>query len=270
MVQMMTNSDISVENLIQFGFSFEKGSVHTKRTMMLKELMGVFNFVQDAGAASSAYYDAVFNENCTGKKTVASRKYTAQYLQKLYILDPSCCIFRALRFFWKRDVDGRKLTAFLCAFARDSILRQTIDYILDLSVNTVASKNELHAYIDRVFQDRFSPIMTASLGRNLLSSWTQAGYLEGRSKKNRKTPEVTPGSVAFSLFLGYLSGERGEMLFSSRYSNILDCSIDMSINMAENASSRGWLVFKRVGNVMEVAFPNLLTSEEMEWVREQS
>ena len=24
------------------------------------------------------------------------------------------------------------------------------------------------------------------------------------------------------------------------------------------------------GNVMEVAFPNLLTSEEMEWVREQS
>ena len=104
MIQMMTNSDISIENLIRFGFSFEKGSIHTKRTMMLKELTGVFNFVQDAGAASSAYYDAVFNENCTGKKTVASRKYTAQYLQKLYILDPSCCIFRALRFFWKRDV----------------------------------------------------------------------------------------------------------------------------------------------------------------------
>ena len=268
--QIMIKHDPSFEKLFRFGFSFEKGSIHTKRTMMLKELIDVFNFVQDPRAAPSEYHNAVYAENCTGKKTVTSRRYTSQYLRKLYILNPSFCIFRAMRFFWDRDVDGRKLTAFLCVFARDSILRKINDYVLGLPLNSIASKKDLHAYIDRIFPGRFSPLMTASLGRNLLSSWTQAGYLDGRSKKIRKSPKITPASVAFALFLGYLSGKRGEMLFSSRYSKILDYSIDLTINMAENASSRGWLVFKRVGDVMEVAFPNLLTSEEMEWVREQS
>jgi len=29
-------------------------------------------------------------------------------------------------------------------------------------------------------------------------------------------------------------------------------------------------VFKRIGNVVEVAFPHLLTEQEMEWVHEQA
>jgi len=33
---------------------------------------------------------------------------------------------------------------------------------------------------------------------------------------------------------------------------------------------KGWIVFKRIGNVMEVLFPSLLTSEEMKWIHEQN
>ncbi len=51
---------------------------------------------------------------------------------------------------------------------------------------------------------------------------------------------------------------------------LLDCSFDKAIERAEEASRRGWIIFKRIGDVMEVQFPNLITAEEMEWVREQS
>lgn len=263
-------TDFVSENLSRFGFSFEKGSIHTKRTMMLKELKDIFQFIPDMRASQSEYFDAVYAENCTGKKSGASRRYTAQYLQRLYILDPSYCLFRALRYYWERDTDGRDLLAFLCVFARDTILRETTPYILCLSQNSLASKEDLHKQIDHSFPGRFSPVMAASLGRNLLSSWTQAGYLIGRSKKIRQRPKVSPGAVSFALLLGYLSGERGEMLFSSTFVKLLDCPSEQAFHMAEDASRRGWLVFKRVGNVIEVAFPNLLTSEEVGWLNEQN
>jgi hypothetical protein len=43
-----------------------------------------------------------------------------------------------------------------------------------------------------------------------------------------------------------------------------------AVALAEEASRRGWIVFKRVGEVIEVLFPRLITPQEMEWIREQS
>lgn len=263
-------TDVNPENLSRFGFSFEKGAVHTKRTMMLKELRDVFTYAQDENTTPDQYFEAIYNENCTGKKSGATRRYTAQYLSKLYILDPSYPIFRALRFLWDRDIDGRPLIAFLCTYTRDSILRKTTSYALALPQGSTASKDELHDHITSIFPDRFSPVMTASLGRNLLSSWTQAGYLEGRIKKIRRRAKQGPGAVTLALFLAYLRGGRGKLLFSSEYTKLLDCSVDQAIQLAEAAAGRGWLIFKRVGNVIEVAFPNFLTSEELGWLREQN
>ena len=51
---------------------------------------------------------------------------------------------------------------------------------------------------------------------------------------------------------------------------MLDCSFDKAIELAEEASRKGWIVFKRVGDVIEVLFPNLINEQEMEWLREQS
>ncbi len=263
-------TDVNRESLSRFGFSFEKGAVHTKRTMMLKELRDVFAYAQDENTTPDQYFEAIYDENCTGKKSGATRRYTVQYLSKLYILDPSYPVFRALRFLWDRDIDGRPLIAFLCAYTRDSILRKTTSYAISLSQGSASSKDALHDHIANIFPDRFSPVMTASLGRNLLSSWTQAGYLKGRSKKIRHRCEPSPGAVTLALFLTYLRGGRGELLFCSEYAKLLDCPIDHAIQLAEAAARRGWLVFKRVGNVIEVAFPNFLTSEELGWLREQN
>jgi hypothetical protein len=73
--------------------------------------------------------------------------------------------------------------------------------------------------------------------------------------------------VSYALFLGYLNGVRGEALFHTEYAKLLDCSMERAIELAEDASRQGWIVFKRVGTVIEVLFPNLLTEEEMEWIR---
>ena len=94
--------------------------------------------------------------------------------------------------------------------------------------------------------------------------------LAGKVKKVRSRADSTPGSVSYALLLGYLAGARGEFLFKTEHAKLLDCSMEHATELAEEASRRGWIVFKRLGNVMEVSFPNLLTAREMEWVREQN
>jgi hypothetical protein len=42
------------------------------------------------------------------------------------------------------------------------------------------------------------------------------------------------------------------------------------MQLAAEASRRGWIVFKRVGEVIEVLFPTLIQAQEMEWIREQN
>lgn len=261
---------IKNDNLARFGFSFKYGSVHTKRTMMLNELCMAFDYVDEVNAESALYKRAIIDENCARKRSGVTRKYTALYLRNLYMLDPANVLFRALRYFWKRDEDSRPIIAFLTVYARDSLLRSLTPYILSLSTNQIPSKEMIELYIENKFPNRFSPGMKASLGRNLLSTWTQAGFLEGRVKKVRSTPLPTCGAVSHALFLSYLTGHRGEVLFTDQYTKVLDCSIEKAMELAQEASRKGWIVFKRVGSVIEVQFPNLLTPEEMEWIREQS
>jgi hypothetical protein len=51
---------------------------------------------------------------------------------------------------------------------------------------------------------------------------------------------------------------------------INDCSKATAIELAENASARGWINYKRIGNVMEISLPNLITKEEAEIIYEQN
>lgn len=60
------------------------------------------------------------------------------------------------------------------------------------------------------------------------------------------------------------------ILFKTDYAQLLDCSFEKAIKLAEDASRRGWIIFKRVGDIIEVLFPNLINKDEMEWIREQS
>jgi hypothetical protein len=108
------------------------------------------------------------------------------------------------------------------------------------------------------------------MARNILSSWTKSGHLKGRREKVRVQAKATPATVAYAIYLGYLAGERGPALFETKYMEINDCSKATAIELAENASARGWINYKRIGNVMEISLPNLITKEEAEIIYEQN
>lgn len=256
--------------LSRLGFSTGIGSTHTKRTMMLKELTTLLETVSDPKASFDDYKKAIIEENSLRKPSMATRRYTAAYIKTLYALDPKVILFRTLRYIWDRDLAGRPLIAFLCAFARDPILTDLTYYVLDLPVGLPPSKQNLEDLIEQRYPGRFSPVMKSSLGRRMLSSWTQAGFLHGRSSKIRAQAVPTAGSTSYALLLGYLRGTRGPLLFETEYSRLLDCSSYRAVELTEEAARRGWIVFSRVGNVMDVSFPNFLNSQEMEWIREQN
>lgn len=254
----------------RFGFRHYHGGPHLARTMMLKELRLLLSFVDDFQAEKTSYLQAIEEENCLGKRSARTRKLTARHLAGLYVLDPDIMLFRSLRYFWERDTEGQPLLAVLCAIARDSILRSSVPFIQRFTVGQRVTRNALEEFVDNLETGRFSPATLKSTAQNINSSWTQSGHLQGRVKKVRSQPKATPGTVSYALLLGYLSGARGESLYSTEYTELLDCSMEQAIELSIEASRKGWIVLKRLGSVIEVLFPNLLSDKEMEWVREQS
>ena len=258
------------KTLERLGFSFERGGVHTARTMMLLELRALLSYVDKPDAAKSDYLEAIQDANCLGKRSGKTRTLTFRHLTDLYALDPSLLTFRSLRFFWQRDVDGQPLLAALCAYSRDPIFRATAPFVLEFQEGATVARVAMEEFIDDQEPGRFSQATLKSTAQNTNSSWTQSGHLSGRVRKVRARAVATPGAVSLALLLGYVSGLRGESLFKSEFTLLLDCSFEKTIELAEDASRRGWISFKRVGQVVEVLFPNLITAQEMEWLREQN
>ena len=257
-------------NLIRFGFSFERGGAHIARTMMLEELGTLLAYINHPEATKADYFQAINEENCLGKRSAKTRALTYRHLVSLYALDPAVMLFRSLLFFWRRDFKGQLLLALLCAYSRDAVLRSTAPYIQSHACGVSIIRESLEEFIDNLEPGRFSKATLKSTAQNINSTWTQSGHLIGKVRKTRSQATATAGTVAYALLIGYLTGARGERLFYTEYAKLLDCTADRAMELAEEASRRGWIVFKRVGDVMEVLFPNLITAQEMEWVREQS
>jgi hypothetical protein len=249
--------------LARFGFDFKRAGAHTSRTLMLDELSILLSYLDNANVDKADYLTAIIDDNCLNKRTLTNRKLTYRDLVTLYSLDESLAIFRALRFFWLRDQQAHPLLALL-----DALLRLTAPFIIKFSEGVVVHRIMMEEFIEQQQPERFSPATLKSTAQNINASWTQTGHLNGRTPKLRSQAKATPGCVAYTLFLGYLMGVRGESLFQTEFAKLLDCTIDQAIDLAEEASRRGWIVFKRVGRTIEVLFPLLLTQQEMEWLRE--
>ncbi|OQY18779.1 MAG: hypothetical protein B6I36_06090 [Desulfobacteraceae bacterium 4572_35.1] len=256
------------DKLTRFGFSFNRGGAHTARTMMLDELKEVITYLDDPNALKTDYSKAIDHENCLGKRSGKTRTLTFRHLVDLYSLDPSITLYRTLLFFWQRDPEAQPLLALLCTYARDSVFRSTAPFILNFTEGMTVKRQALEEFIDNKEADRFSKGTLKSTSQNINSTWTKSGHLTGRTEKIRACASPTAGSVSYALLLGYLTGVRGHSLFSTEYTKLLDCSFERAVELAEEASRKGWIVFKRAGDVIEVLFPKLLTEQEMEWLRE--
>ena len=227
-------------------------------------------YVDRPEADKRDYLQAIKDENCLGKRSGKNRILTYYHLVDLYSLDRKKILFRALLYFWNRDIDGQPLLALLCSYARDSIFRSTAPFILMSPEGATITRESLVGFIDSQEFGRFSKATLNSTARNINSTWTKSGHLHGRAGKVRARANPTAGSVSYALLLGYLTGVRGQALFETDFAKLLDCTFDKAIELAEEASRKGWIVFKRVADVIEVLFPKLIKQEEMEWLREQN
>lgn len=245
-----------VATLKRLGFMTQQGSTHTARTLMLSELSTLFDHVPTE-ADKGAYLAAIRDANCLAKRSGRSRQLTASHLSDLYGFDPANPIHAGLRYFWSRDESARSLLALLAAAARDSLLRDLAPAILANPLGTSITRESVEEAIEQRWPGRFSPATRKSVAQNINSSLVQVGYLLGRIKKVRVHLEPATGAVAYALYLAWLQGGRGELLLQSPWCKLLDASQDRLLELAAQASAKGWMVMRRVDNVIDLDFPAL-------------
>lgn len=251
----------------KLGFRNGDRGTHTSRTIMSAELNILLGHLP-GDVDREAYRRAVIEDNILGKRTGATRKLSFQRLSELYGLSPDIPLFRFLRFLWRVDQEGRPLIGFLCAYARDPLLRMTTPAVLGAEQGTTVDKNNLEKALVEAAGDRFNSSILNKIARNAASSWTQSGHLTGRVRKIRSRPTVTPGAVAMALFIGHLEGLRAQRLFDSSWTRLLEVPLNRLNDLTQEAARRGWLDYLRADTVLEIRFPGRLTSEEEEWTHE--
>lgn len=265
----LTERDVLLQSRLlrdRLGFRDGDRGTHTSRTIMLAELKLLLQG-NPATATKNEYKTSIIDDNILGKSTQSTRQVTAQRLSQLYGLDTSVTVFCLLRFFWT-DHQAQPILALLCAMARDPLLRMTALPILQAAPGQVAGKHEIELIVAQAAPNRFSPSTLSAVARNASSSWTQSGHLTGRQRKIRTQPVVTVASVTYAMFLGYLEGDRGLLLFETMWMKLLGIPTSMAISLVIEASRRGWLDYRGVGSIVEVRFPELLTSEEQQWLQQ--
>ena len=245
------------DNAAIFGFSNRRSSVHAARAMMLAELRLLLAACPPP-ADVAAYRKAAVDENVALKRTAARRLETFLTLQQLYGLSGDVLLFRALRSLWDADPLAQPLLAVLCAAARDTVLRATAKVIHTVAVGETVTPQMLSAVVEERFPAQYSPSTVAVIGRQAASTWQQAGHLAGRQRKVRAHVQARPTAAAYALLLGYLCGARGEGLFQTVWASILDGSVATLHEQAVAASQRGWLEYRRSGNVVDITFRHLL------------
>jgi len=243
-------------HLASLGFNMGRNGAHTARTLMLQEMSVLLD--QIAGAAGRPVYEeSVCSGNILSKSTGSSRKRTFEHLVALYGLSPEIPHFRLLRHFWALDVAGRPLVLLVAARARDPLLQLGSDNLLRLPEGSVYDRTAFEESIARTFPGRFSEKTCRSLTQNIASTFTQTGFLEGKIKKVRTQPKPSVAAVALSAALGKMSGFHGISVWESPWFQILGLSPNDGDLLAREASRRGWIDYRRAGEVVSVSFRHL-------------
>ncbi len=232
------------------GFRSVPGGVHLSKTMMLAELTAVLDRFPNSDAA--VVERAVVVENLLGKPTGTARRLALARLNTLYgIITPRPIQLAALRL-WPRNVVGRPLLALLCALAREPLLRQSAQPVLDAPPGVSVRWPDVAAAIAARYPDRYSPKMMKSLAQNCASSWTQSGHLRGRVNKRRCVAQPSAEAAAFAALLGSLSGFGGPALLRSPWMRLMDRSEADLLSLLRRAESAGLARVRAGGGVVQI------------------
>lgn len=252
---------ISEETQTKFGFKYGRNGAHASRTMMLSEITELFSH-RPANAKAEDYQQDIEQFNLLNKPTLKARQLTWRHLVDLYGMNTDIPLFRIFRLLWDADEEARPVLACQMGLARDPLLRLSKEKILQLSVGELLTRQEMEGLFAERFPERFSPATLKSVAQNVNGTWTNAGYLQGRSKKHRSEPSIRAVNVVFALVMGKLQGASGNRLFATEWMQVLECRTERLLELARMASHSGLITFKHSSEVIEVGFPDLLTRDE--------
>ena len=249
------------------GFTKNFGGGHTSRSMMFREMLALVQ-AMPVDATKHDFQVAIVDENVLAKRTMSSRIKSLRHLIDLYGLDITRPLFRVLWNWAHVDLDSLAQLCLVSAYARDAELRQSFAFIQGLRPGESLKRTMLEQHFECVHPGRFSAAMKKSLAQNVSTSWTVAGHLTGRTGKIRSLPEPRPISAAYAMFVGYLSGLRGEQLLDSDFAALVSSNRDQLLSALSLASARGLLSLKRAANIVEFDFNRLLSPMEQALVHE--
>ena len=228
---------------------------------MLEELRSLLHACPDH-ATREEYASAVIDDNCLGKRTVATRRLSNQRMGELYALAPSVPLFRVMRRLWAADEAGRPVLALLLALARDPLLRVTAPPVLNMRPGEELARQQLTDALRRSVGDRLSEATLDKVVRNAASSWTQSGHLNGRSRKRRQRAGATAMIAAYAMLMGHVLGARGAGLFQTLWAAVLDRDAGELEVLVMDAKRLGLLDVRQAGGVVDVSVARMLADDE--------
>jgi hypothetical protein len=236
--------------LLAIGFRLSGGGVHQSKTLMLRDLTVLLDAQVATGEAQATL---VLDANVLVKPTGSARRLTLARLRGLYGIDSALPLSKVLTGLWPLDPDARPMLALLCALARDPLLRDSADVILQAPVGARVRWPLIAERLLSEHPDRFSPKMLKSLSQNCASSWTQSGHLQGKVAKRRARSAASPASAAYAAWLATLAGFGGPALLDSPWLAVLDRSRDERLGLLRQAESFGLTRVRAAGEMVEIA-----------------
>ena len=230
--------------------------------MMFLEMQILVRSLPSA-VSTADFVTAIVNENLLEKPTQSTRSKSLRHLTELYGLDPGKAIFRVLWQLGHSDPDSLPQLCMVCAYARDPQLCHSFEFIRSLRPGEVLERASMEQHLELGFPGRFSLAMKKSMAQNLNTTWTFGGLLTGKVKKVRQAPQPSPSSAAYAMFVGYLTGLRGEQLLDSAFAALVSSNRSQLLSALRLASAKGLLSLKSAAGVVEFDFSNLLTSVEL-------
>jgi hypothetical protein len=244
-----------------WGFSESRLGGHAARSMMYMEMRALVRALPLA-VTKDEFTMAIIEENILDKPTMSSRKKSLYHLIQLYGLDPSKALFRV---FWElghADFESLPQLCLVCVYARDPLLRYSFELVRTLHPAEMLDRAAMEQHIENGFPDRYSPAMKKSMAQNVITTWSYGGHFAGKMRKTRRLPEPRPISAAYAMFVGYLSGLRGERLLDSTYAALVSSNRAQLLTALSLASARGLLSLKNAAGIVEFDFTDLLTPAE--------
>jgi hypothetical protein len=252
-----------------FGFSTASSGAHSARSMMYMEMRSLVRSMP-LNVAMDDFSKAIVEENVLEKPTLSSRKKSLRHLTELYGMDPSKALFRVLWKFGHEDFDSLPQLCLVCSYARDPQLRHSFELVRNLRPGEVLERTAMEQHLENGYPSRFSPAMKKSMAQNVNTTWTFGGHLVGKAKKTRRLPSPRPISAAYAMFVGYLTGLRGERLLDSVYATLVASNRAQLQSALSLASAKGLLRIKQAAGIVEFDFSNLLTPAEQELLHESN